>query len=196
MEIENRPFGSASAFSNQPGAEADPWGLRRAPQRWRVELLGSATRAIISLDQAAFSRVSDWANFVLGYFNAYDVSLVSSAPGTSRIHLPETRLRLDEFSVIAQNGMPERQIDPLVVVKKQARPVLVVTDSHFIFGDAHIHPQAQSNAFLEANEPRFLPLTNTRIRAIDTHRLVGRYDLALVQRTHIVAFATSQRRTR
>jgi hypothetical protein len=41
---------------------------------------------------------------------------------------------------------------------------------------------------IDAEHPRFVPMTNTRVRWQADRRLAGRFNVALLQRCHIIGF--------
>jgi hypothetical protein len=45
-------------------------------------------------------------------------------------------------------------------------------------------------AFVDATDPKFIPMTDVRVRWLSDRKLAARYPFALVQRTQIVGVAT------
>jgi len=204
----------------------------------RVELIGSHLRAEGSVALGRFTRVSDYVNFLTGFFNIEDVTLLSRIGEPTRITFPEFRVRLDEIAIVGQhdpeaspeNAGPwgdERAVEPANavprptlydghgvmndrevssttfmasaerenpaagrVVEKQERRLVISTAAHIVSGFAHLHAETSMMAFLDATDPRFIPLTDVRVRWLADRRLAGRFPFALIQRDHIVGVAT------
>jgi hypothetical protein len=157
----------------------------------RVELVGSHLRAAGNVDLGNFHRVSDYVNFLTGFFTIRDVTLLSRIGEPTRLTFPDLRVRLDEIAIVGQ-AEPEMASgdDDGGVLLRQRRRLVVTTAAHIIYGFAYMHEQASLTAFVDATEPSFIPLENVRVRWLADRRLAGRFPFALVQRSHIVAVAT------
>jgi hypothetical protein len=155
-----------------------------------VELMGNQLRAEGSVDLGNWTRVSDYVNFLTGFFTIRDVVLLSRLGEATRLTFPDLRVRLDDITIIAQRD-PGPQADPGDrYIPKEPRRLVLTTVSHIIYGDAYVHEQASMTAFVDATDPRFIPMTNVRVRWLADRRLAGRYPFALVHRSHIVGVAT------
>ena len=157
----------------------------------RVELVGSHLRAAGSVDLGNFHRLSDYVNFLSGFFTIRDVTLLSRLGEPTRLTFPDLRVRLDEIAIIGEPE-PETQASDEAggPILKQRRRLVVTTAAHIIYGFAYLHVEASITAFVDATEPRFVPLVYVRVRWLADRRLAGRFPFALVQRSHIVAVAT------
>jgi hypothetical protein len=157
----------------------------------RVELVGSHLRAAGSVDLGNFRRVSDYVNFLTGFFTIRDVTLLSRIGEPTRLTFPDLRVRLDEIAIV---GQPEPEAESAEsedgLALKQRRRLVVTTAAHIVYGYAYLHQEASLTAFVDATEPSFIPLVNVRVRWLADRRLAGRFPFALVQRSHIVAVAT------
>ena len=155
-----------------------------------VELLGNQLRAEGSVDLGNWTRVSDYVNFLTGFFNIRDVTLLSRLGEPTRLTFPELRVRLDDITIVGQRD-PGPQPDPGDrFIPKDRRRVVLTTVAHIIYGYAYLHAEASMTAFVDATDPRFIPLTNVRVRWLADRRLAGRYPFALIHRSHIVGVAT------
>lgn len=169
-----------------------------APPTARVELIGSQLRAEASVDLGRFVRLTDYVNVLDGFFQLSDVKLLSRTGAATRISLAELRMRLDDVVLVGQREATAIMSPPERRIEKQPRRLVVMTHAHVVYGSAYLHEQASLTAFIDSPEPRFIPLTNVRVRWLADRRLAGRYEFALLQRDHIVGVATeaSARRER
>lgn len=155
-----------------------------------VELLGNQLRAEGSVELGNWKRVSDYVNFLTGFFTIRDVTLLSRLGEPTRLTFPDLRVRLDDITIVGQRD-PGPQPDPGDrLIPKGRRRVVLTTVAHIIYGYAYIHEQASMTAFVDATDPRFIPMTNVRVRWLADRRLAGRYPFALIHRSHIVGVAT------
>ncbi len=174
-----------------PGLATADHEVATAPVCAQVELVGSHLRAAGSVDLGNFHRLSDYVNFLTGFFTIRDVTLLSRLGEPTRLTFPDLRVRLDEIAIIGQPDPESQGGDaPDGVIFKQRRRLVVTTAAHIIYGFAYLHEEASLTAFVDATEPRFIPLVNVRVRWLADRRLAGRFPFALVQRSHIVAVAT------
>lgn len=178
------PFGTArEAPFGSPPVAAEPLIAT-------VELLGNQLRAEGSVDLGNWTRVSDYVNFLTGFFTIRDVTLLSRLGEPTRLTFPDLRVRLDDITIVGQRD-PGPQVDPGDrFIPKGRRRVVLTTVAHIIYGYAYIHEQASMTAFVDATDPRFIPMTNVRVRWLADRRLAGRYPFALIHRSHIVGVAT------
>ena len=160
------------------------------PRTTRVELMGSHLRAEGSVDLGSFNRLSDYVNLLSGFFTIQDVVLLSRIGQPTRLSFDRLRVRLDDIGLIAQKAPDELVPSEDHVVTKAPRRLVVTTADHIVYGLAFLHPQASLTAFIDANEPHFVPMTNVRVRWLADRRLAGRYPFALLQRSHIIGVAT------
>jgi len=183
-ETEPLLFGQGNAGRDRE-PETEP-----VPVRLRVELMGTHLRAGGTVDLGHHRRLSDYVNHLDGFFSIHEVVLLSRLGATTRIALPDLRVRLDEIGLVGQR---EAQAVPTSLdhyVPKQPRRLVVMTAAHIIYGNAYLHEEASLTMFIDATDPRFLPMTNVRVRWLADRRLAGRYPFALLQRSHIIGVAT------
>jgi hypothetical protein len=155
-----------------------------------VELLGNQLRAEGLVDLGNWTRVSDYVNFLTGFFTIRDVTLLSRLGEPTRLTFPDLRVRLDDITIVGQRD-PGPQVDPGDrYIPKERRRLVLTTVAHIIYGHAYVHEQASMTAFVDATDPRFIPMTNVRVRWLADRRLAGRYPFALIHRSHIVGVAT------
>ncbi|HEX7472332.1 MAG TPA: hypothetical protein VF323_04565 [Candidatus Limnocylindrales bacterium] len=175
----------ASGIPVMPNAVVDP------PECARVELVGSHLRAEGGVDLGNFTRLSDYVNFLTGYFTIRDVTLLSRLGEPTRLTFPDLRVRLGEIAIVGQREPGVRTDDPGDrFIAKARRRLVVTTEAHIVYGYAYLHEQASLTAFVDATDPPFIPMTNVRVRWLADRRLAGRFPFALIQRSHVVAVAT------
>jgi hypothetical protein len=164
--------------------------LERPMQSQQVELIGSQLRAAGVLRIAGSQRLSDYVNYLEGFFRIEDVVLRARNGKPTRVILPELRIRLDDITIIGQTGPAPAASADGDRVEKQAHRLVVMTTAHEIYGYAHLLEQGSVEAFVDAAYPPFIPMTNVHVRWLADRRLAGRFDLALLQRSHIIGVAT------
>jgi hypothetical protein len=157
-----------------------------------LDLIGTHLRASGIADVRRFRRISDYVNMLDGFFRLRDVVLLDRTGAPTRITMPELRVRLDDVAIVGQlvvDPLPE-SMDGHVVVAKQPRRLVVMTRAHIIYGYVYIHEGASLMQFVDSSDPKFIPMSNVRVRWLADRRLAGRYPFALVQRSQILGVAT------
>jgi hypothetical protein len=66
----------------------------------------------------------------------------------------------------------------------------VITRTLMIDGDVYIHGDGSIMSFVDATDPKFIPMSNVRVRWLADRRLAARFPFALLQRSQIVGVAT------
>ena len=160
----------------------------------RIELIGSQLRATADLEVPATQRVSDYFGLLQGFCRVSDLVLLTHLGKPSRIRLQEARIRLDDIAVVGESRQcscsdtrPAETLRALFVPKRPHR-LVVMTPDHLIYGDTHLAQNGSLTAFIDAEHPRFVPMTNVRVRWLADRRLASRYNFALLQRSHIIGF--------
>ncbi len=155
----------------------------------RVELIGTHLRAEGSVDLGHFIRLSDYVNVLDGFFTIHDVVLLSRLGDPTRITFPDFRVRLDDIAIVGQSFDADPHSEERMI-PKQRRRLVVTTGAHIIYGYAYMHEEASLTAFVDSNDPEFMPMTNVRVRWLADRRLAGRFPFALIQRRKIIGVAT------
>ncbi len=195
-----RRAGDVPVTVDEPPAEAVPAeaGIRLAVEPARlpiladVELVGTHLRASGLLEIGGFTRLSDYLNHVDGFFQLSDVILLTRTGVPTRVVIPELRVRLDEIALVGQREPEIHSTPDDHYVPKRRQRLLVMTAAHIVSGFAYLHEQASVTAFIDADDPPFIPMRDVRVRGLADRRLAGRYRFALVQRRHITGVATDQ----
>ncbi len=76
-------------------------------------------------------------------------------------------------------------------VEKRAHRMLVVTQGHVITGTFFVYPGAEPVAYLRAQEPRWVPITDVRIRSMVDRRIKFSAGFAVLNRRSVVATAVT-----
>jgi hypothetical protein len=170
------------------GTGPEPETVREA----YLELIGTHLRASGVADVGRFRRISDYVNSVDGFFRLRDVVLLDRTGLPTRITMPELRVRLDDVAIVGQlvvDPLPP-ETDGNVVIAKQPRRLVVMTRAHIIYGYVYIHEHGSLMQFVDSTDPRYIPMSNVRVRWLADRRLAGRYPFALIQRAQILGVAT------
>jgi hypothetical protein len=157
-----------------------------------IELIGSELWVAGMVDLGRFRRVSDFVNLVDGYMVIRDVVVLTRTGEATRLTLPELRVLPDDIAVVGQltGDRPQPATDTSLYIEKTAQRLVVLTRSHIIDGDVFIHGGGSIMAFVDATDPKFIPMSNVRVRWVRDRRLAARYPFALMQRSRILGVAT------
>lgn len=189
------PPGGRDSFGDPWGqgpGSGDQLGGNGEAREAYLELIGTHLRASGVADVRRFRRISDYVNMLDGFFRLRDVVLLDRTGAPTRITMPELRVRLDDVAIVAQ-----LVVDPLppstdgnVVVAKEQRRLVVMTRAHIIYGYVYIHEHGSLMQFVDSTDPKFIPMSNVRVRWLADRRLAGRYPFALIQRSQIMGVAS------
>ena len=160
-----------------------------------IELIGSNLWVAGMVDLGRFRRVSDLVNLVQGYMVIHDVVVLTRTGDATRLTLPELRVLPDDIAVVAQIGDDDKAQsgdagDGGLVIEKRRQRLVVLTRTHIVDGDVSIHGDSSIMAFVDATDPKFIPMSDVRVRWVSDRKLAARYAFALVQRSQILGVAT------
>ncbi len=157
-----------------------------------LELIGSTLWVAGMVNLGRFRRVSDFVNIVQGYLILRDVVVLSRTGEATRLALPELRVLPDDVAVVGQLADDKAQAssDTGVFIEKTARRLVALTRSHLIDGDVFIHGDGSIMSFVDATDPKFIPMSDVRVRWVSDRKLAARYPFALLQRSQILGVAT------
>ena len=164
-----------------------------------VEIVGTNLRVKGAMSLGRFGRLSDLINASRGYIRVRDAQLLQRNGEPTSLILAELMVDQDEISFIAQ---PQAQppepgaavgfIEPSFgdnVEARQAREFVMFTPGHTVTGKVHIFGQTDLAGFVDATDPRFVPVTDVSTRSLADRRIVSRYDFILINRTQMIAAA-------
>ena len=157
-----------------------------------LEVIGSQLWVAGMVDLGRFRRVSDFVNIVDGYIVLKDVIVLTRTGDATRLAIPELRVLPDDIAVVGQlsDDKPHASTDSAVFIEKTAQRLVVITRTLMIDGDVFLHGDRSIMAFVDATDPKFIPMSNVRVRWLSDRRLAARFPFALVQRSQILGVAT------
>jgi len=165
-----------------------------------VELIGSNLWVAGMVDLGRFRRVSDFVNLTQGYMVFRDVVVLTRTGDATRLTLPELRVLPDDIAVVAQLGDDHAgagsgagsgpAAEGGLMIEKRRQRLVVLTRTHIIDGDVFIHGDGSIMAFVDATDPKFIPMSDVRVRWVSDRKLAARYPFALLQRAQILGVAT------
>jgi hypothetical protein len=157
-----------------------------------IELIGTELWVAGMINLGRFRRVSDFVNIVQGYLVMRDVVVLTRIGEATRLTLPELRVLPDDIAVVGQLGddKPRQGSETGAYIEKTAQRLVVMTRSHIIDGDVFIHGDGSIMSFVDATDPKFIPMSNVRVRWVSDRKLAARYPFALLQRAQILGVAT------
>lgn len=157
-----------------------------------IELLGTQLWVAGTINLGRFRRVSDFVNIAQGYLVIRDAIVLTRLGEATRLTLPELRVLPEDIAVVGQLDVdrPAPATGTGVFIEKVAHRLVVITRSHIIDGDVFIQRDGTVMSFVEATDPRFIPMSDVRVRWVSDRKLAARYPFALLQRSQILGVAT------
>jgi len=158
-----------------------------------IELLGANLWVAGMINLGRFRRVSDFVNIVQGYLVMRDVVVLTRAGEATRLTLPELRVLPDDVAVVGQlSGGPDAAPANAggTYIEKVKHRLVVITRSHIIDGDVFMQRDSSVMAFVDATDPKFIPMSDVRVRWVSDRKLAAKYPFALLQRSQILGVAT------
>ncbi len=192
MDWFRTPTRGSSGFGSGVGSPFGPADSIET-QEIEVELIGGQLRAAGLLKVAKTARFSDFVNLLEGFFRIRDVKMLDRQGRPTSISFTDLRIRLEDIEVVGQ-AMPSEvpvPADTTLIVKKPRRAI-VMTGTHIIYGSVYLHEEAALADFVDATDPRFMPMTDVRLRWLSDRRQAGRFPFALVNRSQIRAMASGE----
>jgi hypothetical protein len=157
-----------------------------------IELIGTQLWVAGMVDLGRFRRVSDFVNIVQGYLAIKDVVVLTRTGEATRLTMPELRVLPDDIAIVGQlsTDRPQQATGTGVFIEKVAQRLVVLTRSHIIDGDVFIQRDGSIMSFVDATDPKFIPMSEVRVRWVSDRKLAARYPFALLQRSQILGVAT------
>lgn len=156
-----------------------------------VEVIGSELWVAGMVDLGRFRRVSDFVNLVLGYMVLREVVVLTHTGEATRLAMPELRVLPDDIAVVGQLSTDHAPAaEAGVFIEKTKQRLVVLTRSHLVEGDVFIQSGSSIMAFVDATDPKFIPMTDVLVRWVRDRKLAVRYPFALLQRSQILGVAT------
>jgi hypothetical protein len=179
-------WSSVSAGFDDEGAVGEGGGVAY------LELIGSQLWVAGMADLGRFRRVSDFVNIAQAYIVLRDVVVLSRAGDASRLVLPELRVLPADLAVVGQltDDKSQTSSEGGVFIEKRPHRLVLLTRSHIIDGDVFIQVDGSVMTFVDATDPKFIPMSDVRVRWVSDGKLAARYPFALVQRSQILGVGT------
>ena len=177
---------------------ADAWGASGAYAEegegggeQYLEILGSDLWVAGVIDLGRFRRVADMMNLVQGYLVMRDAVVLTRTGDATRLTMPELRVIPDDIALVAQveDDGATSSADGSMVVEKRRERLVVLTRTHIIDGDVFLPGDGAIMAFVDATDPKFIPMSDVRVRWVADRKLAARYPFALLQRSQILGVA-------
>ena len=158
------------------------------PEGLPLELVGQHLRLSGSVNLGYHNRLSDFLNHHDGLIALQDVTVLRRNGDPTRVTSPSIWVNPDEVTLIGEmTEVEEHAGDGQEFREKKVFPLIVVTPGHTLTGAVHLNEQAALSAFIESNDPVWIPMTDVRTRSLADRRVIARYAFAAVNRRHIVA---------
>ena len=165
-----------------------------------VELVGPHLRVGGKVSLGRFGRLTDRVNHSRGFILMHDARLLKRNGDPTPLVLPELWVNQDEITFIAVAHL-DLEDEPIrrdatherPSMLKQPRPYVVFTPGHSISGRIHVHAEMALSNFVDATDPRFIPMTAVVARSLADRRVVSRFELLLMNRTQMTAIAEADR---
>ncbi len=164
-----------------------------------IELVGTNLRVKGTVSLGRFGRLTDLINASSGYVRIHNAQLLQRNGDPTNLILSELMIDQDEISYIAQQQAEHPEpcaavgfIEPAFgdnIEARKAREFVMFTPGHTITGTVHIFGQTDLAGFVDATDPRFVPVTDATTRSLSDRRIVSRYAFILINRTQMIAAA-------
>lgn len=189
-----------TGWESQGSGMADPFlavGGRAEP----IELVGPHLRVSGVINLGRFTRLSDLVNHSRGFVRLRDARLLRRNGDPTSLVLSELMVNQDEITFIGQAEhvlgaapVPEptgedASIGDRPVLERSPRRFVAFTPGHAISGLIHVHREMTLANFVEAQDPRFVPMTAVTARSLADRRVISHFQFLLVNRTQMTALA-------
>jgi len=162
-----------------------------------IELVGTHLRLTGKISLGRFGRLSDLINASSGYVHVHEARLLRRNGDPTTLVLPELMVDQDEISFIAQTEAPPPEpdaaggfIEPKFgtgAVVRKAREFVIFTPGHTVTGNVHVFGETDLAGFVDATDPRFVPVTDVTTRSLADRRIISHYPFILINRTQMIA---------
>ncbi len=185
---------------DSPGFGGDPFPMDSGREEM-IELVGPHLRVSGRIALGRFSRLTDLVNHNRGYVRLHGATLLRRNGEPTSLVVAELMVNQDEITFIGQAGgaladdLEDR--DPADDVRmgdsrgpaKARRRFVVFTPGHAIAGSINVHEEMTLATFVDASEPRFVPMTSVTARSLADRRVFSHFAFLLVNRTQMTAVA-------
>ncbi len=168
-----------------------------------VELVGTHLRVSGKISLGRFGRLTDLINATSGYVRVHNARLLRRNGDPTNLILPELMVNQDEIAFIAQTEAPPPEpgtavgfIEPSFgseIEARKPREFVIFTPGHTVSGRIHVFGQTDVAGFVDASDPRFVPMTEVVSRSLADRRVISHYQFILINRTQMIAAAETGR---
>jgi hypothetical protein len=169
-------------------------------RRERVELVGPHLRVAGTIAIGRHNRLSDQINQSVGYVRLTDANLLRRNGEPTNVVVPELAVNPDEITLIGQTTEAVPPVSPATggaadrpLLNKVPRQLIIFTPGHTLSGTAYLFPESGLVEFVNATDPRFVPMINVRAQSLADRRVISHFAFCLVNRTQIAAVALLER---
>lgn len=153
-----------------------------------IELVSSHARIGGSVNLGAYTRLSDLLNFHDEILTVKEGKVLNRTGIATADGAAELDVRLDTLTIVVDHSDYVPPPDSEAVEKRPHR-LLVVTQGHVITGTFFVYPGAEPVAYLRAQEPHWIPITDVRVRSMVDRRIKFSAAFAVLNRRSVVATA-------
>ncbi|HET7180739.1 MAG TPA: hypothetical protein VFI15_00745 [Candidatus Limnocylindrales bacterium] len=182
--------GDASTYLEEMLVGELPAPARLAPatdQSIEVELVGPHLRLAGTVELGRFRRLSDFLNSHDGLIELRDCTVLRRNGEATKVTAQSIWVSPVEVTLIGEPAPLPIPVMPEFRINKRSEPLIVVTPGHTLSGNVFIPQDGTLGAFVESNDPRFIPMSDMRTRSLADRRIITRYPFAMLNRRHIVA---------
>lgn len=162
-----------------------------------IELVGPHLRVKGTIGLGLFHRLSDRVNHSRGYIHVRGAQLMRRNGDPTDLMVEELMINQDEITFIGQRTAggkgPGVESGFGGTITREFRRYVFFTAGHTISGDAQVYGDSDLASFVEATEPRFVPLVGARARSLADRRVISHYEFLLLNRTQTTAVAEASR---
>jgi hypothetical protein len=156
-----------------------------------IQLVGPHLRVSGEIRLAKFNRLSDLFNHNRGYIRLSGARLRRRNGEETNLVVPELMVNPDEITFIGQSAeevsAPQRGSMDRPLMERVPRRVVVFTSGHTLTGSIYLFPETDISDFVDAADPRFVPLIDVTARSLADRRVISHFGLVLVNRTQMTA---------
>ena len=156
-----------------------------------VELIGSNLWVAGMAELGRFRTISDMVNIIQVFMVIKGAVLLARDGEMTTVSMPDLRVLIDDVAVVACTDDDQGGGDAsgFVVVEKASKRLVAMTRAHIVAGDVLMQVDRSIMDFIDATDPKFIPMTNVEVRWTSDGATAGHYPFALLQRTQILGVA-------
>ena len=171
-----------------------PLGEGSEERHEQIELVGPHLRVTGSISLLHFTRLSDLINHSRGFVRLTDAGLLRRNGDPTGLVVPELMVNQDEITFIgqkeedmssAETSLPGGMDRPSMA--RTQRQFVIFTPGHTLTGTIYLFSETDIQAFVDSNDPRFVPMVKVTARSLADRRVISHFGLILINRTQITA---------